>query len=73
MEPTDSFVDLLIELCADSVVVVVEPRSRHSFDAVLLACGRHVLIYEGWSRTDGLPTGELGVINVADVDAIRIS
>jgi hypothetical protein len=73
VELTDSFVDLLIELCADSVVVAVESRSRHGFDAVLLACDRQVLIYEGWSRSGGLPTGELGVINLDDVDAILVS
>lgn len=73
VQSEDRFFDVLVELCAGSLAATIEPRSRHNFDAVLLACDREVLIYEYWNRARGIPAGELGVIRVDDVAAIRVS
>jgi hypothetical protein len=67
------FLDVLSSLCSESLAVTVERRSGAPFDAVLLACDRRVLIYEDWSDALGMPTGELAVIDVDEIDAVRVS
>jgi len=65
----DGFLDVLSEFCAASVAVTVEPRWGRPFDAVLLACDRQAVAYECWSDDLGMPTGELAVIDAAEIDA----
>lgn len=72
MDPDETFFQTLSELCADSAAVTVEPRTGAPFAAVLLACSRSVVIYEHWSDAMGLPTGDLGSVLVAEIDAVRV-
>lgn len=72
-EAASAFLDTLAQLCTQSLVVTVEPRSGTSFDAVVLACDRRALLDERWSVARGVPSGELGLIDVDELDAVRVS
>jgi hypothetical protein len=72
MNHADLFHHLLTELCARTQVVTIEPAVGRPFDALLLACNRETLIYEGWSDAVG-PSGELALIDVREIDAVRVS
>lgn len=63
---------MLSELCAWPRTVTIEPRSGGSFDVVVLGCDRQSLIYERWSDTLGIATGELGIIDVDDIRALSV-
>ena len=68
----DVFRRLLCLLCAESLVVDIEPRSGGHFSAVLIACGDRDLVYEQWSDVELHPNGDLGAIAVDDIRAIRV-
>jgi len=73
VQPDDTFIQILSDLCAWTTVVTVEPRTGDPFDAVLLACGETAVLYECWDGTAGAPGGDLGTIDVADVVALRVA
>ncbi len=73
VQPDDTFIQILSQLCAWTTVVTVEPRTGGSFDAVLLACGESVVFYECWDGAAGTPGGDLGAIGVADIVALRVA
>ncbi len=73
VQPDDTFLQILSELCAWTTVVTVEPRTGDPFDAVLLACGESVLLFECWDGSAGTPGGDLGTIDVVDVVALRVA
>lgn len=68
----DSFFAMLAELCAWPLAITIESRSRGSFDAVVLGCDRQSLFYERWSDTLGIATGELGIIDLADIGSVSV-
>jgi len=68
----DVFRRLLYLLCAESLVIDIEPRSGGHFSAILIACGNRDLFYEGWSDVALHPNGDLGGVAVDDIRTIRI-
>lgn len=61
------------ELCCSSSVAVVEPRSGRPFSGVFLVCDQGVVIYERWNDALGMPSGDVGLIDIDDIDAVRVS
>jgi hypothetical protein len=73
VEAKDEFLQCISDLCRLSSVVAVEPHSGSPFSAVFLVSDQRVLIYERWSDALGMPTGELGVIDIDEIGAILVS
>jgi hypothetical protein len=71
MSPDDAVLSAVRECCEWSLVARIEPRSGTPFDGVFLVCDGHALIYELWSDDLGMPSGELGLIDLAEIASVR--